>query len=95
MILKKSYLNISTDLAESIVRHQDRGFLDLPWNKKVGLMADSFYYIEEGVGLMNRPSDVHSFTPEKVKEEAERLLAKTYLLINALEKEISESTAKS
>jgi hypothetical protein len=86
-----SPIGLESNAIELLKKHLERGFSDLPWNKKVGLMSDSFHYIEEGVIWMNRPGETHSFTPEKVKEEAEDLIAKTYLLIKALEEEIAKT----
>jgi hypothetical protein len=65
------------------------------WVLRVGRLAGSFYYLEQGAPLMNRPSSTHSFTHEKVRQEAIELVAKTICLIHALDDEIELNEAKS
>lgn len=71
--------------------HAKRGFFDMNWEQKMSVLDLSFQYIKRGIGLMNHPDETHSFTPEKVKQETESLIAKAQLLVIALEDEIAKT----
>lgn len=92
---EKHVSDFAQDVLAATERLLQREDAETSYTKRVGKMADSFYYIEEGVNWMNRPNEVHSFTPEKVRQEAIELIAKTMMLVDMIDidQEISKSTA--